>query len=252
MPALTVFEMLTCDLSVIKAQLVDHLQQMPQFFLYAPVLVDLKETGDRPFDLARLASLFREYHLVPVAVRNPTPEQEVRAAAAGWGVLQSGLSSNRRPPAGGRRVGRGARVDRGERGSAAPSSPDAAESSAGDDAGPGADDAELELPGLTVRSPVRSGQVVRAVGGDLVVLAPVSSGAELIADGNIHVYAPLRGRALAGARGNADASIFCLALEAEFLSVAGHYLRADQIDEALRGRAVRAHLSGEGLTLSPL
>jgi septum site-determining protein MinC len=120
---------------------------------------------------------------------------------------------------------------------------------------PGADLAEPldpALPGLTVRTPVRSGQVIHAVGGDLVVLAPVSSGAELIADGNIHVYGPLRGRALAGARGNSDVSIFCLSLEAEFVSIAGRYLMAEEISKLPRGRPARAYLEEESLVITAL
>jgi len=94
--------------------------------------------------------------------------------------------------------------------------------------------------------------VIHAVGGDLVVLAPVSVGAEIIADGNIHVYAPLRGKALAGAQGNSDASIFCLGLEAEFLSIAGRYLMADQIPDEVRGKPARAYLDGDSLMITAL
>ena len=115
-----------------------------------------------------------------------------------------------------------------------------------------ADPQEQPLPGLLIKAPVRSGQVIHAVGGDLVVLAPVSVGAEIIADGNIHVYAPLRGKALAGAQGNSDASIFCLGLEAEFLSIAGRYLMAEQIPNGLRGKPARAYLDGDSLMLSSL
>jgi septum site-determining protein MinC len=101
-----------------------------------------------------------------------------------------------------------------------------------------------------VRTPVRSGQVIHAVGGDLVVLAPVSSGAELIADGNIHVYGPLRGRALAGARGNSDVGIFCLSLEAEFISIAGRYMMADALNKVVRNTPARAYLEDESLVIS--
>ena len=108
------------------------------------------------------------------------------------------------------------------------------------------------MPGLTIKTPVRSGQVIHAVGGDLVVLAPVSVGAEIIADGNIHVYAPLRGKALAGAQGNSEASIFCMGLEAEFLSIAGRYLMADQLPREILGKPARAHLDGDSLILTAL
>jgi septum site-determining protein MinC len=96
----------------------------------------------------------------------------------------------------------------------------------------------LKLP-LTVRLPVRSGQVVYAEGGDLVVLAPVNPGGQLLADGNIHVYAPLRGRAVAGVRGCADAQIFCQRLEAELVGVDSAYVLADDIPGQLVGAAAR-------------
>jgi septum site-determining protein MinC len=96
----------------------------------------------------------------------------------------------------------------------------------------------LKLP-LTVRLPVRSGQVVYAEGGDLVVLAPVNPGGQLLADGNIHVYAPLRGRAVAGVRGCTDAQIFCQRLEAELVGVDSAYALADDIPAELAGAAAR-------------
>ncbi len=257
-PALTLLYMLTEDLDAVERQLADHLRQMPQFFLYAPVMVDLTELGNARVDLARLAELLRRHKLVPVAVRNPTDSQQVQAVAAGWAVLQSSLAPTRHAP--------------GRRGSAEPGPPPTRgskppreegsgdTSAAGDERSTGAlpsaadtsDLTEPPLPGLTVRTPVRSGQVIHAVGGDLVVLAPVSSGAELIADGNIHVYGPLRGRALAGAGGNSDVSIFCLGLEPEFLSIAGRYLMADQIPKQQWGKPTRAHLDEEDLLITPL
>jgi septum site-determining protein MinC len=83
---------------------------------------------------------------------------------------------------------------------------------------------------------VRGGQVVYSKGGDLVVVAPVNSGAQVIADGHVHVYGPLRGRALAGAHGQIDARVFCLSLEAELVSIAGEFLSADDIPQKLRGK----------------
>lgn len=258
-PALTLLYMLTEDLDAVERQLSDHLRQMPQFFLYAPIVVDLTEIASGRVDLGRLAELLRRYKLVPVAVRNPTDSQQVQAVSAGWAVLQSGLTSPKRGSAPGAARALGA---------ASPSKPAAAERESGAhdavssaEAAAGTEDAaeasepeapEPFLPGLTLRAPVRSGQVIHAVGGDLVVLAPVSSGAELIADGNIHVYAPLRGRALAGASGNSGVSIFCLSLEAEFVSIAGRYVMADQIPAKQRGKPARVHLSEDELLITSL
>jgi septum site-determining protein MinC len=253
-PALTLLYMLTVDLDAVERQLSDHLRQMPQFFLYAPIVVDLTSLGDARVDLARLAELLRRHNLVPVAVRNPTDSQQVQAVSAGWAILQSGLAPARRPPPGARAEPEAApaaeaRTSRPPRPLDGP--PEAGASSEPETPGL-AEPLDAALPGLTVRTPVRSGQVIHAVGGDLVVLAPVSSGAELIADGNIHVYGPLRGRALAGARGNSDVSIFCLSLEAEFVSIAGRYLMAEEISKIQRGKPARAYLEEESLVITTL
>ncbi len=103
-----------------------------------------------------------------------------------------------------------------------------------------------------ISTPVRSGQQIYAAGGDLIVLAPVSAGAELLADGNIHVYGALRGRALAGVKGNTDARVFCHSQEAELISIAGCFM----VDEDLRSdhwkQAVQILLQDEKLHIKTL
>jgi septum site-determining protein MinC len=243
-PALTLLYMLTEDLDAVEKQLSDHLRLMPQFFLYAPMLVDLTELGERRIDLAGLADLLRRHKLVPVAVRNPTDAQQVQAVQAGWAVLQSGLASPRQ------RRGVEARAAA----AAYTSDPEesAAQAAAAAAPAPDADPSEQPLPGLTIKTPVRSGQVIHAVGGDLVVLAPVSVGAEIIADGNIHIYGTLRGRALAGAHGNEDARIFCRSLEADLVAIAGCYLRADEIPAKTRGKPAQIYLENGNLVVAEL
>ena len=265
-PALTLLYMLTEDLDAVERQLADHLRQMPQFFLYAPIVVDLTEIASGRVDLGRLAELLRRYKLVPVAVRNPTDSQQVLAVSAGWAVLQSGLTSPKRgssagsaSPPGAAAPSRSGAVSKPAGSSPEGASPDAFGSAEGSSETENVAEASSEpeapepfLPGLTLRTPVRSGQVIHAVGGDLVVLAAVSSGAELIADGNIHVYGPLRGRALAGATGNSGVSIFCMSLEAEFVSIAGRYVMAEQIPAKQRGKPARVHLSKDELLITSL
>lgn len=103
---------------------------------------------------------------------------------------------------------------------------------------------------MVVDRPLRSGQRVYARGGDLVVLAAVNAGSEVIADGNIHVYAPLRGRALAGASGDHDARIFSTRFEPELISVAGVYRTFETgVPEHLAGQAVHVSLDADGNTL---
>ncbi|CAG35395.1 septum site-determining protein MinC [Desulfotalea psychrophila] len=105
---------------------------------------------------------------------------------------------------------------------------------------------------LLITSPIRSGQRVYAEGGDLICTATVSAGAEVLADGNVHVYAPLRGRVYAGVKGDIKAGIFCKSLEAEFVSIAGNYKVSDQFDENIRKKSVHIFLQKERLLLNIL
>ena len=107
-------------------------------------------------------------------------------------------------------------------------------------------------PSLLVQTPVRSGQTITFPDGDVTVLGSVSSGAEVIAGGSIHIYGTLRGRALAGSTGNANARIYCRKLEAEFLSIDSVYRTADDVGTDLRGRSVQAWLQGDRIAVAPL
>lgn len=107
-------------------------------------------------------------------------------------------------------------------------------------------------PSKVIHRPVRSGQQIYAEGGDLILLAPVSEGAEVIADGNIHVYSTLRGRALAGIKDNPQARIFCQQLEAELVSIAGHFMLNDSLRENCWKQAAQIYLDNENLQISAL
>jgi septum site-determining protein MinC len=105
---------------------------------------------------------------------------------------------------------------------------------------------------LLLDSPVRSGQSVVFPDGDVTVLGSVSSGAEIVAGGSIHVYGTLRGRAMAGVNGNALARIYCQKIEAELLAIDGYYQTADELDANLRSRPAQAWLEGEVMRITPL
>ncbi len=109
---------------------------------------------------------------------------------------------------------------------------------------------EIQGPGpvtMVVDKPLRSGQKIYARGGDLVVLAMVNQGAEVVADGNIHVYAPLRGKAMAGASGNTNARIFSLCLEPELISIAGVYRTSENpLSPEVHGKPAQVRLSNDG------
>jgi septum site-determining protein MinC len=106
--------------------------------------------------------------------------------------------------------------------------------------------------GLHHAKPVRSGQQVYARGRDLTIAAAVGSGAEVIADGSIHIYGRLSGRALAGAQGDTTARIYCQDFQAELVSIAGHYRVLEDVPENLRGQAIQAWLDGERLVMERL
>jgi septum site-determining protein MinC len=109
-----------------------------------------------------------------------------------------------------------------------------------------------QQPSLLVEDPVRSGQTVVFIDGDITVLGSVGSGAEIVAGGSIHIYGTLRGRAMAGAAGNARARIFCHRVEAELLAIDSYYKTAEDIDDSFRHGPAQAWLEGNTLRLSTL
>ncbi len=112
-------------------------------------------------------------------------------------------------------------------------------------------DAALK-PTKVVNRPVRSGQQVYAQGSDLIVMASVSEGAELLADGNIHVYGTLRGRALAGVKGDPEARVFCQSLDAELVSIAGQFITYDTVKGDYWKKPAQVYLEEEKLRIEPL
>jgi septum site-determining protein MinC len=105
---------------------------------------------------------------------------------------------------------------------------------------------------LLLDSPVRSGQSIVFMEGDVTVLGSVGSGAEIVAGGSIHIYGTLRGRAMAGVNGNSNARIYCQRIEAELLAIDGYYQTAEEIDDTLRNRPAQAWLQGDTMKITPL
>lgn len=206
------------------------MRQAPHFFVNAPLVLDLEQADglQAKGDFVKLVRQLRNRKLSPVGVQNADAEQGVAAFGAGLTTLQGGREASlerARPVA----------VE-------AEAEPDPAEPKP----------ADPSPATLIVTEPVRSGQRIFAERGDLVVLASVSSGAELMAQGNIHVYGPLRGRALAGVNGDKTARIFCQSLEAELIAIAGLYRTSEDLSPALRQQRVQAFLRDETLCVEPL
>jgi septum site-determining protein MinC len=233
------------------------LSQAPSFFEGAPVVLDLGALDDEAaVDLIDIVARLREMGLIPVGVQNGGDHQNATALAAGlcpFPLWRSGRQRPAREPEAEAETqesaGDSAKSEDHVRG--AHSRPADEKTEAKAEAAKPAPERE-GTPALLVTRPVRSGKRLYARDGDLVAAAPVSAGAELIADGHIHVYGPLRGRALAGVRGDESARIFCQSLEAELVSIAGAYRVREDIDEALIGKPVQIFLRGEQLVIDPL
>ncbi|MDZ4263968.1 MAG: septum site-determining protein MinC [Pseudomonadota bacterium] len=227
---LPVLRLYSADVQEIGEMLSEHLAKHLAFFENAPVVIDLEHVKDEDglLDLSVLATLLRCHQLVPVGIRQGSDVQNAAALAAGLAVLKGGAipaAASKKPA------------------EAAPKSevPVLAQAQA------------VARPTRVIRQPVRSGQQIYAQGGDLIVMAQVNAGAEVIADGNIHIYAPLRGRAMAGVLGDVNARIFTQSMEAELLAIAGNYQVYEESQPAsMRGKAVQVYLEGTQLLISPL
>jgi septum site-determining protein MinC len=197
------------------------MRQAPHFFVNAPLVLDLEQAAglQAKADFVKLVRALRARKLSAIGIQNASAEQGVAAFGAGLVTLQGG---------------REAPLERGGR--PVPVPPAAPE----------------PAPTLLVTEPVRSGQRIFADRGDLVVVASVSSGAELIAHGNVHIYGPLRGRALAGVNGDRSARIFCQSLEAELIAIAGLYRTSDDLGPGVRQQRVQAFLQDDTLCVEPL
>ena len=219
----------SADLARLSEELAQRFGDMPDFFYQDPLVIDLSPLQgtaavglETALDFAALTELLRQYRLQPIAVRGGSETQT--AAALATGLISAPDALVQRSPAPQPAPSRAPAEVEAPAPAAAVPSPVA----------PGA---------LVVDKPLRSGQQVYARGRDLVVMAMVNPGAEVIADGHIHVYAPLRGRAIAGARGNADARIFALSMDPELISIAGIYRTSEtDLPAEVRGKAAQVRL----------
>ena len=229
----------------------------PDYFEDEFTLIDLATLP--PAEAAKIAwpeliALFKQHRLNPVAVRNAPAALEETIRSHGLsidGVEQTKPFELTPPPS---PVSEAAAVpppaapEPAVAAAAAPVQAPAAVSSAIPST-----PAAMPLPTMIVDMPVRSGQRIYARGSDLVVTATVNPGAEVIADGSSHVYAPVRGRALAGASGQSDARIFSLAMEAELVSIAGVYRTFDEgWQKELAGKPAQIRLKDDRLDIKSI
>ena len=203
----------SADIELIGRELSAKLGQAAALFRDAPLVIDLADVELQSLDVAALLDLLRGHGMVPIAVRGGSVQQQASARERGLGIVQR------------RKAARAARH--------APAQPPARE--------------------RLVTQPVRSGQRVFVPEGDLVVIGQVNTGAEVLAAGNIHVYGPLRGRAMAGVDGDASARILTTCLEAQLVAIAGVYRALeDGLPAEVREKPAQVQLIGERLVIEPL
>ena len=262
---LTALRLQTADLALLVAALDARFGDSPGLFDNDPVVIDLAplREADEAVHLAGLLPHLRRHGLVPIAAQGGSAAQMATARAAGLAEAPDAapkaaltaapmapapaVTAPAAPPITAPAEPAGFVVQ------ATAAAPEAAQDVVREAETPPSVASAAAVPTMVVDKPLRSGQRLYARGGDLVVLAAVSFGAEVIADGNIHVYGPLRGRAIAGARGNADARIFSTCLEPQLVSIAGIYRTSETpLPANVQGQPGQVRLDGEKILVEPL
>lgn len=212
---MTAIQLTEMDLEHFGEKLLNTVNQSPKFFQHAPIILDIQqlEQSTRSIDFPALIKQLRQYQIIPVGIRGGNDLQKKLAIEFGLAVFPSDKHTSSQQQT----------VKPVNNQNAAPSEKKIEKK------------VKVEVvknKTLLITQPVRSGQRIYAKQGDLIITAPVSHGAEILADGNIHVYGPLRGRALAGVNGDVNARIFCQHMEAQLIAIAGRYLVNEQVPKS--------------------
>jgi septum site-determining protein MinC len=231
---LVAFVLKTGNIQALGQAMAERFGDTPDFFSRDPVVIDLTHLAslDADVNFDALISLLTSFKLNPVAVRGGTVKQTAAALDVGLGEAPDSHNGPARVETVVqtvvqeviKEVIREVPVE-----------------------------VPVSAPTMVIDKPLRSGQQIYAKGGDLIVTAVVNHGAEVIADGSIHVYAPLRGKAIAGAKGNTEARIFSTCMEPELLSIAGTYRTTENpLPANVRGKPAQIRLEGERLVFDPI
>jgi septum site-determining protein MinC len=213
------------DAAVLVGELQQRLGETPNFFDDDPVVIDLAPVRERaePIAFDDIVAALRKHRMRPSLVTGGSPQQMADALAAGLAAAPEAA------PAPKPRTVEVEVIREVER------------------------EVPVHVPTLIVDKPLRSGQQAYAKGGDLIVHAAVNAGAEVLADGNVHVYGPLRGKAIAGSRGNTQARIFTTCLEPELIAIAGVYRTTETpLPKDVAGKPAQVRLVDGVLVMTPL
>jgi septum site-determining protein MinC len=228
---LSVLSCTDLGIAALTQQLQQKLAQAPAFFYQAPIVLNLTDVEQAP-DFIAIKQLFTELKLVLVGVCGANNQVKQQAQQAGLAALQLGKDSKALKTA--------------DVPATAETSPAARQTAVV------TQHVAVPMDSKIVEQAVRSGQQIYAKGADLVVKGTVGAGAEVIADGNIHIYGTLRGKAIAGAAGDSSKRIFCYNLQAELVSIAGNYWLSESLQGTFWGKAATIKLQDDQLVLAEL
>ena len=258
---LNVMRLQDINIESIEAALQLKRDEAPMFFIQSPVVVDCSSLGDRGamLDLRALRRVLIKMGFVPVGLRGISDEMRAASLAAGWNVLRSPAKRSDQQETAEKAPKKVAEavVEKPKKQEAVEKKPLVKEKTSEPVE---STEPQHEMPpvsgiaktSLTIDRPIRSGQQVYAKDAELVVLTHTSAGSEVMSDGSIHVYGALRGRVLAGVKGDKTARIFCRSLEAELIVIAGCYQLLDESDTKLKGKPAMIHLENDKLIIEPL
>lgn len=233
--SMTALELYFYDETDFESTLRDKISQAPGFFRDIPLIISLEkyEGLNSELDFFKIIGSCRRHNIHVIGVRGGDDDQRRLARGASLALF----------PAGSQRNGPAPQADGAGQPATTTAEPEPVAV---------AETVSAPTPARIISQPVRSGQQVYAPEGDLIILAPVQAGAEVLAAGNIHVYGPLRGRALAGIHGAESARVFCQSLEAELVSIAGHYKISEDLQDNGWKSAVQIQLRDDMLVVTPL
>lgn len=249
---LTALQLLGNNLVIFEKQLENKILQAPKFFFHAPVVIDLQRFNPKlSLDFGLLKHILQNKNLIPVGVKGGSVALHEAAIAVGLPILNENAKEKNQYVDSNDNLSTTTKAEQHKK---LADISEITASQVSESPQTSTPENELEVRGSNTRvitQPVRSGQQIYARGGDLIVLASVSHGSELLADGHIHVYGALRGRALAGITGDTNAHIFCHSLEAELISIAGQYKISEDIEQTAWKLAVDISLVQNRLQIKP-
>lgn len=233
------------DLKQIEHSLQEKIKLAPEFFKNSPLIIDVQELNKQStkINIEAITAMMRKIGLFPTGLRGGSDKQNAQAQALFIPIDTARQNETNTPPS--------IPAVQAVQTKPAEQHEEVDAKAVENEAVPVGPEHNAVQETKIVNQPIRSGQRLYAP-GDLIILSPVSAGAEIIAEGNIHVYNTLRGRALAGVQGNNNARIFCSDLQAELISIAGDYKTNEDIDKAIHKKPVQIYLKNRALIIEEI